>query len=120
MGVPSGQIMPTKIFLTDMMHHTRALRPSSSFAKVSKEGRLYLPPLKLVFDEQLGRVKFTLNLPDDLSSAIKQGLVELVVPEGGLHVVFGPDMLEKMIQLENKYRNQAIHQGRVWHSDQKS
>lgn len=107
------------LYLTDITHHVKDLRPAKTFEKSIKgtlpEGSLY------------GRLSGNMNkdgvlevkIPDDMQAAIDRGEIEvmLAIPKNGLVTYAGKDVPVKIAQMEKKKRNQIIHSGRVWRKE---
>ena len=112
--------MPEKerIYLTHIELHARGFRQTTHFSKVAEKGRMYSAAdqttLKKISEtpESGDKYQMIISLPDDLQKDINEGRIELMIPEDGLYVFAGKDLVEFM-----KGREKHAHRDRVWHSN---
>ena len=105
------------IYLTDIMLHVRGGRQTVNFAKAALQGRMYNPLPKDYatkdVDTEAHTMKFRFDLPPDLQERIKKGEVEIMIPEGGIDVYPGPDLVEKMRQFRAQQQRMGRHSARL-------
>ncbi len=117
------------IYLTDITLHMRGFRQTLNFAKVAQKGRMYSPLSRdyvkniKIADSGNDHQKFAfqIDLPKDLREKIKKGEAELMIPEGGLLIFPGKDVVEYLKSEEKKKWRELIHKNRnhTWHVDKK-
>ncbi len=115
-----------KLYITGIWVHTREFHQTVNFSKVAEKGRMYspMPPVSVsqkISDSEIsnkpssdGKFKFIIKLPDDLQEKINRGEIDVMIPISGLFVFPGKDAVEKAKQLEEKARNELIHNSSKW------
>ncbi len=103
------------LYLTDIAHHVKDLRPAKTLEKSLKgptpEGLPY-GRLAATLDKD-GELR--LKLPDDMQAAINRGELEVVLafPKKGLPAYAGKDTVEKVRQMEKQATNEIIHREKI-------
>lgn len=114
---------PEKVYLLGFSLHAGEKRPTINFSNAAEKGFIYTPISKDLFKDTVvenpssdsdNNRKMSLGLPVELMEKFKRGEVELMMPEGGLHLYIGKDVREKIAQVNKKKRKQLIHTGRSW------
>lgn len=117
-----------QILLTDITLHSNDGRPTANLEKAAQRKeygfpspRLYMPQTSpddfKIFPD--GRFEIALNFPPDVLRGIESGEIKVVIPEGGIKVYPGKDLIEKFQQEEEKARRELIHRsrGQVWRKE---
>lgn len=107
-----------RIYLTDITLHLRDFKQTVNYATAAKRGRMYSPMKYPANSAQetnspsTGSFHLKFNFPPELQERIKNGEVEIMVPEGGLFVFAGRDVHEHIRAKERRSRRELIHRSR--------
>lgn len=101
-----------RIYLTDITLHLREYRQTANFSKAAQKGRMYspLPPQDArVIDTEAITTEFKFQLPSDLQKRLSQGKIEIMVPNDGLMIYAGRDVIETTESMRKQAHRKDVH-----------
>ncbi len=107
-----------RIYLTDITLHLRDFKQTVNYSTAAQRGRMYSPmkypaaSAKETNSPSTDSFQITFNFPPELQERIKNGEIEIMVPEGGLLVFAGRDVYEHLRAKEQQSRRELIHRSR--------
>ena len=124
-----GTNKQTKLLLTDLMLHTKDMRPTPSLEKANAHTshgfpspRFYsgMNQLETASDDPNGTFAFEIKLPPDVQEKVDRGEITLEsLRLTGVPVYPGRDLIEYDMKMNRAQRRQLIHRGRTWRAGQK-
>ena len=121
--------MKTELLLTDLMLHTKDMRPTPSLEKANAHTshgfpspRFYsgLSATDISETDSDGTFEIPITLPPDVQEKLDRGEITLEsLHPTGIRVYAGRDTIEQVEKMNRAQRRQLIHRGRTWRAGQK-